>query len=403
MAFVRAIVAAYRRYGKDPARALRQAQIAPEQVAKPDARITAWQMEALSGAAMQELDDEALGWFSRRLPWGSYGMLARASISAPTLQLALARWCRHHGLIAPDIALELSVTGDVATICITEQTEHRPEGSAVAGDFAEVKEEPATRAGDTQQKHPPPHSPAHVVSALVGRVAWDSAPCPPPATRAPPLPAQNPMPPCLPEPMREFCLVSVLRNIHGLACWLVDSRIALLGAQFPFAAPPHHGAYAVLFSGPTTFDSGPASIRFDAQYLKLPLRRDERALQQMLQHALPLTVLQYRRDRLLVQRVRQTLASHAQQTHSAEALAALLNVSPRTLHRQLKEEGATLQGLKDEVRQGRAIELLHRTERPIKQVAEAAGFRNEKSFIRAFKGWTGLSPAEFRKQALPLA
>lgn len=203
--------------------------------------------------------------------------------------------------------------------------------------------------------------------------------------------------------MREFCLVSVLRNIHGLACWLVDSRIALLGARFPFPAPTHANAYAILFCGPTAFDSGPASIQFDAQYLKLPLRRDERALQQMLQHALPLTVLQYRRDRLLVQRVRQTLASHAQQTHSAEALATLLNVSPRTLHRQLKEEGATLQGLKDEVRQGRAIELLHRTERPIKQVAEAAGFRNEKSFIRAFKGWTGLSPAEFRKQGLPLA
>ncbi len=333
MAFVRAIVAAYRRYGKDPAQALRQAQIAPEQVATVDARITAWQMETLSGAAMQELDDEALGWFSRRLPWGSYGMLARASISAPTLQLALARWCRHHGLIAPDIALSLDVTGDVATIRIAERSEQ--------------------------------HS--------------------------------------LPAPMREFCLVSVLRNVHGLACWLVDSRIALLGAQFPFAAPSHASAYAILFSGPTTFDSGPASIQFDAQYLKLPLRRDEKALQQMLQHALPLTVLQYRRDRLLVQRVRQALTSHTQQTHSAEALAALLHVSPRTLHRQLKEEGATLQGLKDEVRKGRALELLHRTKRPIKQVAEAAGYRNEKSFIRAFKGWTGLSPAEFRKQSTPLA
>ncbi len=326
MAFVRAIVTAYRRQDKDPAQALRQAQIAPAQVGKADARITAWQMEALSGAAMQELDDEALGWFSRRLPWGSYGMLARASISAPTLRLALARWCRHHCLIAPDISLQLQVAGGTASITIAELCD---------------------------------------LGAL-----------------------------------REFCLVSVLRNIHGLACWLVDSRIALQGAQFPFAPPPHHGAYAVLFSGPTAFGAGPASIQFDAQYLALPLRRDEKALQQMLQHALPLTVLQYRRDRLLVQRVRQALASYAQQTHSAEALATLLNVSPRTLHRQLKEEGATLQGLKDEVRQGRAIELLHRTERPIKQVAEAAGFRNEKSFIRAFKGWTGLSPAEFRKRVL---
>ena len=375
MVFARAIVSAYQRYGRDAGAALHQAQITPEQLAKPDSRITARQMETLSGTAMQELDDEALGWFSRRLPWGSYGMLARASISAPTLHLALARWCRHHGLIAPDLALSLDVAGDVATIRIKERAAHTPEGSVLAGDFAEVKEEPATRAGDTQQKAPPPRSPALV----------------------------NQSPQSLPSHVREFCLVSVLRNIHGLACWLVDSRIALLGAQFPFSPPPHHSAYAVLFSGPTTFDSGPASIQFDAQYLALPLRRDEKALQQMLQHALPLTVLQYRRDRLLVQRVRQALASHAQQTHSAEALASLLHVSPRTLHRQLKEEGATLQGLKDEVRRGRAVELLHRTERPIKQVAEASGFRNEKSFIRAFKGWTGLSPAEFRKQAAPLA
>ncbi|KAB2899776.1 MAG: FHA domain-containing protein, partial [Kofleriaceae bacterium] len=27
--------------------------------------------------------------------------------------------------------------------------------------------------------------------------------------------------------LREFCLVSVLRNIHGLACWLIDSRLPL--------------------------------------------------------------------------------------------------------------------------------------------------------------------------------
>ncbi|HCX82578.1 MAG TPA: AraC family transcriptional regulator [Rhodoferax sp.] len=329
MAFVQAIVAAYARYGLDPASALTQAQIAPEQVLQNHARITAWQMERISDLAMRELDDEALGWFSRRLPWGSYGMLARASISAPTLALAVKRWCRHHGLIADDITLTLQTSGTTASILIAE---NRDLGV-----------------------------------------------------------------------LREFCLVSVLRNIHGLACWLVDSRIPLLHAQFPFAAPAHAEAYQVLFSGPTRFGQAQAAISFDAQYLHLPLRRDEKALQQMLQHALPLTVLQYRRDRLLVQRVRQLLGAQPQDTHGAEALAALLHVSPRTLHRQLKEEGATLQALKDEVRQSRATELLLRTQRPIKQVAEAAGFQNEKSFIRAFKGWTGQSPAEFRRSATPLA
>lgn len=326
MAFVQAIVLAYQRYGRDPAGVLKQAQITPDQLRDPDARITALQMQQLSGSAMRELDDEALGWFDRRLPWGSYGMLVRASISAPTLGIALQRWCRHHGLLTSDIAVQLRVADGRATITVTERTD---------------------------------------LGAL-----------------------------------QEFCLVSVLRNILGVACWLVDSRIPLHAAQFPFRAPAHHEAYAVLFSSTTRFGAPVASLSFDARYLALPLRRDEAALQLMLQNALPLTVLQYRRDRLLVQRVRQALAAHAEHTHNAEALAALLHLSPRTLHRQLKDEGATLQGLKDEVRQHSATELLLRTTRPIKQVAQAAGFQNEKSFIRAFKGWTGRTPAEFRRQAV---
>ncbi len=324
MAFARSIVAAYDRYKLNPANALKQAQITPHQLNKLTAHITARQMETLSGTAMQELDDEGLGAFSRRLPWGSYGMLARASITSPTLGIALKRWCRHHALLTSDLVLRLVTSGDTAAVMVEE---HKP-----------------------------------------------GAVC-------------------------EFGLVHVLRNIHGLACWYVDSRIPLQGARFPFAAPPHVDAYALMFPGPLQFNAAQAEIRFDARYLALPLRRDEKALQQMLQRALPLTVLQYRRDRLLVQQVRQALANPDVQIHNAETLAVVLNMSPRSLHRQLQEEGASLQQLKDEVRFERAKDLLLRTSKPIKQVAAASGFRNEKSFIRAFREWTRASPAAFRKSA----
>ena len=327
MAFVQSIVQAYRMHGRDPLQALAQAQIPPALLPNPANRITAAQMETISGAAMRELDDEALGWFSRPLPWGSYGMLARASLSAPTLGTALKRWCRHHRLLTPDITLALVTTGEVASVTLTE---HRPPG----GDGG----------------------------------------------------------------LREFCFVSVLRNVVGLACWFVDSRIPLLGASFPFEAPPHAEAYQVMFDGPTTFGADETGIRFDARYLALPLKRDEAAMKQMLQRALPIQVRPYRRDRLLVQRVRQVLTSQPLAAHNAADLAEQLNTSARTLHRQLSEEGATLQALKDEVRRQRAIEWLQRTSKPIKQVAEAAGFQNEKSFIRAFKGWTGVTPGEWRGQ-----
>ena len=324
MAFVQAVVQAYQQRGLSPASALATAQIAPEAVQHQHARITALQMELLCAHAMRELDDEALGWFSRRLPWGSYGMLCRASLGAPNLGVALKRWCRHHRLLTSDIVLDLRVADGVATLAITE---NRP-----LGEF------------------------------------------------------------------REFCLVSSLRFVLGYACWAIDSRIALRAARFPFAAPGHADAYPLMFPGTVQFGAAQASVSFDAQYLALPLQRDEPALRTMLKRALPLTVLQYRRDRLLGQRVRELLRT-PQPVHSATAdgLAARLHMSSRTLHRQLHEEGVSLQALKDEVRREQAMDQLRRSSRPIKQIALAVGFRNEKSFSRAFRGWTGESPGEFRR------
>ena len=74
-------------------------------------------------------------------------------------------------------------------------------------------------------------------------------------------------------------------------------------------------------------------------------------------------------------------------------------MSARTLHRQLKEEGATLQELKDEVRRERAMELLYRSAQAGQAGGAAVGFRNEKSFARAFRQWTGSSPSAFREAA----
>jgi AraC-like DNA-binding protein len=324
VAFVRAILLAFERYGESPVEALRQAQIGPELLDDPEGRITARQMEIVSEGAMRQLDDEALGWFSRRLPWGSLGMLCRASLPSPDLEVALKRWFRHHRLLTADIELRLDVAGRTAGVSIEER---RDLGA-----------------------------------------------------------------------MREFCLLSYLRYVHGYACWAVDSRISLLEVGFPFPRPPHGSVYPLLFPGPVSFGAARAHFSFDAKYLALPLRRDDAALRTMLQRALPLTVLQYRRDRLLVQRVRRLLAEHPEEPHDAAAVARQLHVSTRTLHRHLGQEGASLQALKDEARRERAGELLCRTARPVKAVARAVGFADEKSFARAFKEWTGRSPREYRRR-----
>jgi AraC-like DNA-binding protein len=197
--------------------------------------------------------------------------------------------------------------------------------------------------------------------------------------------------------LREFCLMTLLRYVHGYACWAVDSRIPLLRVTFPVEAPDHASVYRLLFPGPVTFGAPQAGFGFDARYLSLPMRRDERALQVMLERALLLTVLQYRRDRLLVHRVRQLLRTEPDRFRSAEALARHLHVSVRTLHRHVREEGSSLQELKVEARREHAVELLYRSDHPVKQVAREVGFRNEKSFTRAFREWTGRAPTDYRR------
>lgn len=327
MAFVNAVMRAFHDRNADPATALAAAQIAPSQLNDPQARVTAAQFEALCHSAMQQLDDEALGWFSRRLPWGSYGLLCRASLGAPNLGVALKRWCRHHRLLTDDIELRLELRGDSATLRIDERR-------------------------------------------ALGE-------------------------------LREFCLVTLLRYVHGYACWLIDSRITLSAVDFPFARPPHGDVHPLLFPGPVRFGRERAAMRFAAPYLELPPRRDEAALRTMLQHALPLTVLQYRRDRLLASRARAVMVKRPGDPHDAPAMAAALNVSVRTLHRQLRDEGSSLQALKDAVRREHAIQLLSRSDQPIKQIARAVGFASEKTFARAFRQWTGVAPSEHRRGVAP--
>lgn len=327
MAFVRAITLAYEKYGMSPDVALARAHIDRPQTRRLEARIDAVQMETLSATAMQELDDEALGWFSRRLPWGTYGMLCRASRGAPNLRVALKRWCRHHALLTSDIVLRLEERAEDgrARLWIEERSDLGP--------------------------------------------------------------------------MRELCLLSSLRYVHGFACWLVDSQLPLVEVEFPFAPPPHARAYRFLFPGPVRFSRAAASLVVDSRYLALSPKRDEPALDRMLERALPLTVRQYRRDRLLVERVRTYLREPRRHPATAEAVASALHVSVRSLHRQLAAEGASLQAIKDRVRLDRAVDLLRRTDTPIKQLVRAIGFTNDKSFARAFKAWTGQSPSEFRGQA----
>lgn len=78
------------------------------------------------------------------------------------------------------------------------------------------------------------------------------------------------------------------------------------------------------------------------------------------------------------------------------AIAKLLDVSDRSLRRQLSEQGISFRGLRDELRMQIALKYLRTTELANEDIALALGFSDAANFRRAFRRWTNKSPSEIR-------
>lgn len=81
------------------------------------------------------------------------------------------------------------------------------------------------------------------------------------------------------------------------------------------------------------------------------------------------------------------------------AAAGRLSLSPRTLQRRLGEEGTSYREVLDTLRREVALDQLEQDGASIEEIAYLAGFADARAFYRAFKRWTGRTPAEYRAEA----
>lgn len=96
-------------------------------------------------------------------------------------------------------------------------------------------------------------------------------------------------------------------------------------------------------------------------------------------------------------RVRRVLAEELRHGEPTVArLTARLRVSDRTLHRRLRQETTTVHGLLDEVRSQLARRHLEDDKESLAEISFLLGFSDARAFHRAFKRWTGKTPAAYR-------
>lgn len=82
---------------------------------------------------------------------------------------------------------------------------------------------------------------------------------------------------------------------------------------------------------------------------------------------------------------------------SLSETAAALGFSERGLRRQLEHSGTSFRTLVDQVRYGRARNMLINTAKPISTVAYELGYDSPSNFARSFKRWTGKTPKAYRE------
>jgi AraC-like DNA-binding protein len=79
-------------------------------------------------------------------------------------------------------------------------------------------------------------------------------------------------------------------------------------------------------------------------------------------------------------------------------VAAELDVHPRTLRRQLAEEGSSFRALLNEARSTLAVDLLTTVGLTVEQVSKRLGYTDVSTFSHAFKRWHGAPPSAFLRK-----
>ncbi|WP_394827272.1 helix-turn-helix domain-containing protein [Pendulispora albinea] len=180
------------------------------------------------------------------------------------------------------------------------------------------------------------------------------------------------------------------------ANWLSGHPIRPARLILPHAFAEYASEARFLFGREPSFDVGPPRMDLPAAALRAPIVRAPADVDEWTHRSLR-TMLDPAPADSFEARVRGALAEvRPIGDASLEDVARSLAMSAQTLARRLRERGATFQGVKDALRRDAAIAAL-RTGRSTSSIAEDIGFSEVSAFQRAFKQWTGTTPARYRR------
>jgi AraC-like DNA-binding protein len=194
----------------------------------------------------------------------------------------------------------------------------------------------------------------------------------------------------------EVVLVGMFRLIRR-----VHARGRIDCVAFEYGAPAYHREYTRIFEGLARFDQSFTGIRFGRELMAAAAPHPDAELHEALRVFAARRSMHLNDRSPYATRVRDVLVwQRPPRDMTMASVARKLGMSVRSLRRRLTAEGKSYADLMDEALASIAKACLRDERRTILDTARELGFADSTGFHRAFKRWTGLTPLEFRRQAL---
>jgi AraC-like DNA-binding protein len=183
---------------------------------------------------------------------------------------------------------------------------------------------------------------------------------------------------------------NILREICG-------AGFALREVTFAFRGPADTSFFRAHFAAPVRFDAVRTALVFDAALLGRPIFGADSILRDVLMAQARETVRveggELAKDR--IRRVMRTLLATGR--FSQDEVASAFGMNRRTLARRLHMSGTTFREVLDGARFDTARGLLQGSGASLADIALKLGYADATAFTRAFRRWSGSSPAAWRR------
>ena len=195
--------------------------------------------------------------------------------------------------------------------------------------------------------------------------------------------------------LRHYAFDMLLVTWARMAQVLAGDRKIELEIWFDRLEPDYYDRYRDRLPR-VRFAMGANQLRFPAAYLDLPLETANPVTAKIVTESCnrELETLSDTGDFLA--RIRNVLVAEDGNYPDLKAVAAKLFVSERTLKRRLRECGFSFRRLLEEARCRDSIRLLRETSLSVQTISRQVGYADPANFTRAFRKWTGTTPAAFR-------